>query len=174
MGSSFIALVCNFRIQSQIMLLSCVKPISGFSLHSEYNLNIFPQTLASCIKWLLLPPSFIFCYIPSCLFFWFLGYNKFFPTSRLFLLGWSSLLPALYLADSSLRSQLKYCLRNALIDHPPWASLPHHHTVILCHCANDFLHCTWNNLSLYIYCLFMCCYRFTCLLIVIHKNRNLP
>lgn len=139
MDSSFIALVCSFSSQSQIMLLSCMKPISGFScgIQSKH----LSTDLTSCIKWLLLPPSII-CYIPSCLLFWFLGYTKFFPTSRSFLLGWNSLLLALYLADSSLRSQLKYYLRKALIDHPFWASLPHYHTVILCHCAHGFLHCT--------------------------------
>lgn len=65
---SFITLVCSFRSQSQTMLLSCMKRISGFYLHSEYNLNIFAQTLTSWMKWILLPLSFI-CYAPSHLLF---------------------------------------------------------------------------------------------------------
>lgn len=139
---SFIALVCNFRSQNPTMLISCVKHISGFSLPLEYNLNIFPQTQTCSMKWLLLPLSFIFCYVSShLLFLWFWNIPSCFLPQGLF--AWARTLFSLpFTFWCILEISAYHRPRKAFLDHPLWAGLPYHHTVTLCHCTNGFLHYT--------------------------------
>lgn len=45
------------------LFLAIVKPFSGFSVHSEYNLNSFTQPLGPCVIWL---PFSLPIWSPGC------------------------------------------------------------------------------------------------------------